>query len=154
MKSDCQWGRGSGGLFPILQACFGGHLGVIFCKHEPEVFVLALPTRVLAQTTVLQYLHLVLAVQVVAKAPANIIKSISWNTSKGSDPKRKFTQLLSFSSTHNSPIYNECQTKSAKVLVLPWKRAHQDNSNDTPQPICEFQVSFPWLRIRINQDKP
>ena len=22
MKSGCQWGRGSGGLFPILQACF------------------------------------------------------------------------------------------------------------------------------------
>ena len=25
---------------------------------------------------------------------------------------------------------------------------------DTPQPICVFQVSFPILRIRINQDKP
>ena len=32
MKSGCQWGRGSGGPFPILQACFGGHLGVVFCE--------------------------------------------------------------------------------------------------------------------------
>ena len=30
--SDFQWGRGSGGPFSILQACFGGHLGVLFCK--------------------------------------------------------------------------------------------------------------------------
>ena len=44
---------------------------------------------------------------------------------------------------HNSPIYDECQTQSAWVLTLPWERAHQDNSNDTPQPICEFQASFP-----------
>ena len=34
------------------------------------------------------------------------------------------------------------------------QRAHQDDSNDTPQPICECQVSFPILWIRINQDKP
>ena len=26
---------------------------------------------------------------------------------------------------HNSPIYDECQTQSAQVLALPWKRAHQ-----------------------------
>ena len=56
--------------------------------------------------------------------------------------------------SHNSPIYDECQTQSAWVLALPRKQAHQDNSNDTRQPICEFQVSFPLLRIRINQDKP
>ena len=52
-----------------------------------------------------------------------------------------------FYTVHNSPIYDECQTQSAWVLTLPWKRAHQDNSNDTPQPICEFQVGFPLLRI-------
>ena len=34
------------------------------------------------------------------------------------------------------------------------QRAHQDDSNDTPQPIGECQVSFHLLRIRINQDKP
>ena len=39
---------------------------------------------------------------------------------------------------HSSPIYDECHTQSAKVLTLLWKRAHQDNSNDTPQPISEF----------------
>ena len=34
------------------------------------------------------------------------------------------------------------------------RTAHQDNSNDTPQPIGECHVSFPLLWIRINQDKP
>ena len=54
----------------------------------------------------------------------------------------------------SSPICDECQILSAWLLTLPQKRAHQDDSNDTLQPICEFQVSFPLLRIRINQDKP
>ena len=48
---------------------------------------------------------------------------------------------------HNSPIYDECQLQSAWVLALPWKRAHQDDSNDTPQPICEFQVGFPLRTV-------
>ena len=43
---------------------------------------------------------------------------------------------------HNSPIYDEYQTQSAKVLTLLWELAHQDDSNDTPQPICEYQVDF------------
>ena len=34
------------------------------------------------------------------------------------------------------------------------KRAHQADSNETPQLICEFQVNFHLLRIRTNQDKP
>ena len=35
------------------------------------------------------------------------------------------------------------------------KEAHQDDSNDTAQPIDECQISFPLQRIsRINQDKP
>ena len=38
---------------------------------------------------------------------------------------------------HNSPIYEQCQTRSGKVLALPcW--AHQDNFNNNPQPICNF----------------
>ena len=52
---------------------------------------------------------------------------------------------------HNSPIYDECQTQSAKVLVeLPPKQANQNNSCDNPQQIRKFQL----LWIRINQDKP
>ena len=51
---------------------------------------------------------------------------------------------------HNSPIFDECQTQSAKVLTLPWKRANQDHSNDTPQPICESQVDFPLLWIKAH----
>ena len=43
---------------------------------------------------------------------------------------------------------------ASKCLDTAMKRAHQNDSNDTPQPICEFQVVFPLLRIRINQDNP
>jgi len=50
-------------------------------------------------------------------------------------------------STHNSPIYDECQTQSAGVLALR-KQAHQEDSNNTPQPICDFQVGFPLLWIK------
>ena len=32
MKSDHKWKSQSGGPFFILQACFGGHLGVVFCE--------------------------------------------------------------------------------------------------------------------------
>ena len=49
---------------------------------------------------------------------------------------------------HNSPIYDECQTQQAMVLTLPWKRVRQDDSNDTPQPIGECQVSFPLLWVK------
>ena len=49
---------------------------------------------------------------------------------------------------HNSPIYDECQTQKAKVLTLPWKWAHQVDSNDTPQPIGECQVIFPLLWVK------
>ena len=59
-----------------------------------------------------------------------------------------------FKVTYNSPIYIECQTQSVLVLVPWWKQAHQDDSNDTPQPIGEFQVGFPLLWIGINQDNP
>ena len=49
---------------------------------------------------------------------------------------------------HNSPIYDECQTQSGWVLALPWERAHQNDSNDTPQPMFKFQVGFPLLWIK------
>ena len=29
-----------------------------------------------------------------------------------------------------------------KFWALPWKRVHQDNSSDTPQPVREFQVGI------------
>ena len=51
---------------------------------------------------------------------------------------------------HNSPIYDECRTQPAWVLALPWEWAHQYDSNDTPQPIGEFQVDFPLLWIKAN----
>ena len=53
-----------------------------------------------------------------------------------------------FNIAHNSPIYDECHPQFAWVLVLSWERADQDDSNNTPQPICEFQVSFPILWIK------
>ena len=52
------------------------------------------------------------------------------------------------STVHNSQIYDEYQTQSAKVLTLLWKRAHQDDSNDSPQPISECQVDFSLLWIK------
>ena len=57
-------------------------------------------------------------------------------------------KVQSIKTDHNSPIYDECQTQPAWVLTMSRERAHQDNSNDTPQLICEFQVSFPLLRIK------
>ena len=41
---------------------------------------------------------------------------------------------------HNSPAYDEWKTQSERVLALPRKQAHQDNSN-----LCEFHVRFPLL---------
>ena len=39
-------------------------------------------------------------------------------------------------------------------MTLSQNQAHQYDPKDIQQPICEFQASFPLLRIRINQDKP
>ena len=47
-----------------------------------------------------------------------------------------------FKGTHNFPIYDEIHTQLLK-------QAHQDNSSDTPQPICECQVDFPLLWIKV-----
>ena len=33
-------------------------------------------------------------------------------------------------------------TKVSKDFETAWKRAYQDDSSDTPQPICEFQVKL------------
>ena len=38
-----------------------------------------------------------------------------------------------------SPIKDTCHSQSAKVSALPWKQAHQDTCNYTPQPMCECQ---------------
>ena len=43
---------------------------------------------------------------------------------------------------------------SKEVLTLSQERAYQDDSNDTTQPKCEFQVRFPLLWIRISLDYP
>ena len=52
---------------------------------------------------------------------------------------------------HNSPICEEYKTQSARVSAWPWKRARQDNFNNTSQPMFEFQLGFIlWIR----QDKP
>ena len=44
---------------------------------------------------------------------------------------------------HYSAIYDEYQTQSAKVFSYEY----QDDSNDTQQPLYEFQVGFPLLWI-------
>ena len=61
--------------------------------------------------------------------------------------------------THNSPIYDECQTQSAYVLALPWKKAHQDDSNYTPgvsphNQHVSFKLAFLYCRLRLIQVYP
>ena len=44
---------------------------------------------------------------------------------------------------HNSPICDEYQTQSVSMgFGTAMKKAHQDDFNDTPQHISEFQVSL------------
>ena len=45
---------------------------------------------------------------------------------------------IGYISTHNSPIYDEWQTQSAKVFSQPRECSGQGNFNDTLQPIFEF----------------
>ena len=63
---------------------------------------------------------------------------------------------------HNSPIYEEFQTPSAKILTLPRKQDHLDNSNDISKPdiptisqniLGVIQVGLPPLWIK-SLDKP
>ena len=42
----------------------------------------------------------------------------------------------------------------SKGFDTAMRTAHQDDSNNTPQSMCEFQVVFPLLWMRINQDNP
>ena len=64
-----------------------------------------------------------------------------------------FTKLMYFLSYK---VYN-CTTLQSmmnaklskqRFLTLLWKPANQDDSNDTPQPICECQADFPLLWIK------
>ena len=50
---------------------------------------------------------------------------------------------------HNSPIFDEWQTQSAKVLELP--RAHKNDSNDTPH---NLYVTSLYSRLRPIQVYP
>ena len=53
-----------------------------------------------------------------------------------------------------TPIYDGCQRQSAKVpCQLPWERAHWENSNNTPQPMCSGFHSIP-IYIGVNLEKP
>ena len=60
----------------------------------------------------------------------------------------KSSTLKAKTALSNSPIYDQFQSQSARVLALPWEQAHQDDLND----ICELRVSFPVLRIKMNLD--
>ena len=62
-------------------------------------------------------------------------------------------QAVLFTFVVLSPPLIKVKTRNKAVLMCG-KRAHQGNSNDTPQPIGECQVSVPLLKIRINQNKP
>ena len=59
------------------------------------------------------------------------------------DLKGRCAWLAQLQGFHDSPIYYECQTQSAKVLALPLEWADQDNNNS--QPIRELQVMLPFM---------
>ena len=48
---------------------------------------------------------------------------------------------------HNSPIFDECQSHSAKVLALPRARAHQDDCNGNN---CNQQLSFKTASLQTS----
>ena len=52
---------------------------------------------------------------------------------------------------HNLPILDECQTQSAEGLALQCEKAHQENSNDIPQPMCTSSFQRP---VSKDWDKP
>ena len=60
---------------------------------------------------------------------------------------------LTFSDCFLSQVYLARRTLFDCLSQLS-NRAHQDDPNNTPQLICKFQVCFPLLWIRINQDNP
>ena len=45
-----------------------------------------------------------------------------------------------FTATHNSPIHNEQKFLFQQRLALPWKGAHQDDFNHTPQTKCQVPL--------------
>ena len=43
-----------------------------------------------------------------------------------------------FVNDHNSPSYDESQNSDSNGLALVLEHTRHNNSNDTPQPMCEF----------------
>ena len=49
----------------------------------------------------------------------------------------------------NSPIYDECQILSAKVIAVPWKLANPDNTYDTTQNLyASFNLGYLYHELQ------
>ena len=62
-------------------------------------------------------------------------------------PVVEHSSTRSINIIQNSPIYDQCQTHTAHILVLPWEKVSLDDYNDTLQPKWEFQVVFHLLLL-------
>ena len=72
------------------------------------------------------------------------------------DTHASFQNGLLTSGLHVTLVTTLQSLTDTKLIPQSFWPCHenQDDSNDTLQPICEFQVDFPLLWIRINLDKP
>ena len=100
-----------------------------------------LPTLWPATTYSLLFRHVFLLIFLSSSTRSKPGRSAYWSN---------FLFCLLFSNwQHNSPIYDECQTQSAKVLALPWKRAHEADSNNTPQPKMTVKLTSLYCGLRL-----
>ena len=61
---------------------------------------------------------------------------------------KKTTWQITFSSLYTTLLCDDWQSQSAKVLTQPWEWTGSDDSNNSPQPMCEYQMRF------VDLDKP
>ena len=70
-----------------------------------------------------------------------------------------FYNSIIINNWHNSPIYDELQTRSVKISAESRAWTCHDDLKNTPQHICEFKVDLPllWfqglLRLMMSQNK-
>ena len=81
--------------------------------------------------------------------PTNCWKCVQFRKNSHKENPWSWTIFLF---AHYSPIYDECQTRRAKILSLSWEQDHQDNSNVTSQPMGEFQIRFLLLQLLWVED--
>ena len=74
------------------------------------------------------------AIKVLAIAVSLVNREVFWLFSSPTDHLFKI---------HNSPIYDEYETNSAKVFAPTQEPAHHDDTNDILRLVCVFKLRFP-----------